>query len=60
MSSRNVGVEDKDPGGGGEDVGVVDEADADVVDEADAGDGAAEFFHSPSSSPLGLLNSSTD
>ena len=31
-----------------------DGEDADVVDEADADDGAAEFFYSPSSSPLGL------
>ena len=36
------------------DAGVVDEVNADVVDEANAGDGAAEFFYSPSSSPLGL------
>ena len=60
----NVGVEDKDAGGGGDeaDANVVNEADAGDVDEAeaDAGDGAAEFFHLPSSSPLGLLNSSRD
>jgi len=37
-----MSVEDKDAGGGG------DEADA------EAGDGAAEFFHLPSSSPLSL------